>query len=1446
MQRSKVLPQEDSPSQDNKHADTVEEKESVDISQKRVNILRRALLHGSTAASLTPHQLKLAADKCILTSIEKGEDIKTAMESAEKKKERGAEKEEKRENYRFKGLFVLEKITFSKMKSIQYFEDKFPKKLLPIPEEPKEGIELMQQTFSSKIKEATLLFIPCEVEKAIFGRFYNSRGEDKKADQNKGKIKPSSVCGKYDSISGRLRYWWAENKCYRYFVIWLGIHLILLATYHITALVMRNDMMESVKGYNKDADGGKGNLREFHDEVSDVHLKFSNLKCRVFLVSEKTEVTFGFNETRSFYANKKGLKYSIPLLEWPGICAETETFWKVDSKGPDDCMQYTSNRGGRPRGFAKNGFSYFLGTNLRLTKSNSAFTKYNGSPKEMLEVVQDTRKNETASTLDSQACTFYLFIDKTSHMNVTVHLGKDAEIDVQAYNFTGPLTQLHIFQTNPGEVSTSTGVIEKSVFSGVYINTHSTAIQIVDVKLNYLNIAAFKGWANVETLIDMDLHISNSTGKCLKGGSIVESIPDHYNIRTSVGANYVGQRGYGTIDIKTGMAYYSRKLAFAQELSEYELLFRTNSDKGRQYNISTSQATKVLRALDTIHPVLKLNQFDIRSPRLENVTYFASHAMVFRLRPVFLAIASAGLLMATKTNVQIVMEDSPCMSSYEVKMCALNANSTRDGHMLHCSTSKQFDTQNLAVYDDVQKYLRDAFFKPMENDVDKVWIQKAGYENYVFAAQKHTGEHMSDLMAWLYDINTDSFKRNMEIHPRLVGISLILLSSVVCFALLVIFGVVLILFLSNAEKEVITNTLFNDPEFLKDIAHTMHIAKTELRDFVGDDEGVEETDIFRLTFLCCKDRARCRCDKRCCSPNCDNPAMLRSCCAWTTDEAYYVAVGMSEESKWERRQQKDKKSFCYCFKRLCGLGYIRDRRPTRISDIADTQSEWFQGLRDLISEVPKSPSSKTDDKPVIHDGQMHWYSFRNAVSRLIKKAALVQSYTDLMFFVEMYFPNAEMSLAPTAEEVLYSEMDHSYIHLDFTVIFAQMMTAGILVLPSALFALLWSGLETYYYSELPNGVGKARDFYMKYTLPVPMPTPIIDSKYSGYAYGYLRLSFPSIIVAGIVFVYFFTEMYNFFDMYILHGTKYELGEYGHRLLEWRQICNEQLARANQFGDTSTFLLWKGIPFDCIRAPPPLEKGHSHCPCSTIGCTSCSVCFTWFFPFRACFCKCCRKGHKTFDVGDVVEVNLPGWDNYFVGIIKTAKTAEQNVEITETDNHACCSCLRDIEMDSTFTISFCNPNMAADIFVLFDYKERLKGDQVGKDELYDTGFEANIGDLVLIEISSTGPKTYSVGFYMGQDEKQMPQFQEITLKITLNEKKSMKDPETYFDLDAYKPYDHSTWFDEFFDVNDQTNRGPEDRKIVTGYHVYPIESWWDSKEVLKEYSDFVSVNARCLQ
>ena len=75
---------------------------------------------------------------------------------------------------------------------------------------------------------------------------------------------------------------------------------------------------------------------------------------------------------------------------------------------------------------------------------------------------------------------------------------------------------------------------------------------------------------------------------------------------------------------------------------------------------------------------------------------------------------------------------------------------------------------------------------------------------------------------------------------------------------------------------------------------------------------------------------------------------------------------------------------------------------------------------------------------------------------------------------------------------------------------------------------------------------------------------------------------------------------------------------------------------------------------------------------------------------------------------------------------------------------------------------------------------------------------------------------------------------------------MKDPETYFDLDAYKPYDHSTWFDEFFDVNDQTNRGPEDRKIVTGYHVYPIESWWDSKEVLKEYSDFVSVNARCLQ
>ncbi len=721
-----------------------------------------------------------------------------------------------------------------------------------------------------------------------------------------------------------------------------------------------------------------------------------------------------------------------------------------------DLKECSGSNGGR--GFAKNGYSYYLGDALQLAETS------NGRTKRTFEPIRKTYGNKTGTGQSRDACVFYLFIDKTSNMTVTVRLGIDAEVDIQGFNYNGPRTYLNVLKTKMSKSTTVIGTVEKSKFGSINIDTHSTAVQLADIEVSDLKIKADAGWAYVETLNDLDLTITNATGKCLKGAHISEAKGLHFSIRNTAHSDYVVKRDYGYIDIQNGMVFYKRKEEYGVETPLYKMLHRANNNLGEEYNISSGDLNLVNRALDTVHPVLKLTQFDLRAPHLENVTYFASHAMVFRLRPVFLAIASAGLLMSTKTEVQVVVNDSPCASKYEKKMCSIDKNSSIAGRVYDCKLAAGSGVQKLAVYDDVQAYLRDTFFKPLETDLERLWIKKAGYENYVFAAQEHTGQHMFDLMAWVYNIYTDSFDRQDKISPRPVGISLIVLSSSICFILLVIFGILLVLFLANAEKEVITNTLFNDPEFLKDMKHTMEIAKIHLTEIIGDDDGVDETDIFRLTFLCCKDRARCICDLRCCRPTCDNPEQLRACCSCCSKQQYYVALEAGAESKRRRT-----KSFCCCFRRCCGLGYVPDRRKTRIADIADTGSSWFQGLRNITEgENFLRREEKEDGTEIIEN--MYRHSFHGSVNRLIKKAALVQSYTDLMFFVEMYFPNAEMSLTPTAEEVLYSEMDHEYAYLDFIVIIAQMLTAGILVFPSTAFAILWSGLETYYYSDLANGL----------------------------------------------------------------------------------------------------------------------------------------------------------------------------------------------------------------------------------------------------------------------------------------------------------------------------------------------------------------------------------------
>ena len=69
-------------------------------------------------------------------------------------------------------------------------------------------------------------------------------------------------------------------------------------------------------------------------------------------------------------------------------------------------------------------------------------------------------------------------------------------------------------------------------------------------------------------------------------------------------------------------------------------------------------------------------------------------------------------------------------------------------------------------------------------------------------------------------------------------------------------------------------------------------------------------------------------------------------------------------------------------------------------------------------------------------------------------------------------------------------------------------------------------------------------------------------------------------------------------------------------------------------------------------------------------------------------------------------------------------------------------------------------------------------------------------------------------------------------------KEFKTADNKFKMDAYHKYGNPKWFEELYTLTEDIKEF-DMKNIVSGFHVYPIESWWDCKEGLKEYSDFVS-------
>eukprot|EP00942_MAST-04A_sp_MAST-4A-sp1_P005513 g5513.t1 len=1061
----------------------------------------------------------------------------------------------------FKGLLVVED---EQLKSMEFFEDKLKVNDFKISHQQ----SFLQNLHLEKPKEQTMefLFIPPTIEKTIYGnRYYVPRESDLERTTTS---KENSICGSYDPISNRLRYWWSEHKCYRYFLIFFAVHTTMFLIYLGTSLALRNQEMHDLKWGMQPTRSNETLNKEFAN-IKNVYLNVSNLDCKVIFTSvQSKEMTSGRRYVKT--------KVDIPLLEWPGT--------------------YDN---------ASFGYTFHLGRSLKLIKKLVQDDSY--LLLQPYQKTKDRENNTLTENLKSNQCILYFMVQPNRKLNFIIETERDSTIDMEAFNFSGEDIKIHVKRKANNNLETTsinklsvTSIFEKSKFQNVVIDSDHVALQMIDVSILTINVTSDKGWIDMKSNINSDLFVANNTGKCLKGKSVLEKGENRFQIFDS--AENTFSSSFASFDIRNGVVYYTRKTKVkpGQETKGYSILKRIDNALGNNYNISRDEIELSKNALETIHPVLKLIEFDIRSPNMDDVTFFASHPMVFRLRPEFLSLVSVGLLMAKKQKVKLHVTDSPCLSSYEKKMCKFDEAGTSKNKLLNCvvgttyaipASNRKGDQGKKMVYNDFHTYLRKTFFLPLKSlEKEKEWITRAGYENYIFAAQTHRGKHMFDLMAWTYDSTTEKFLREEPINPRPIGVALIILSSGICVFLLAVFAVTIGIFIGHAETEVIASTLFNDPEFLLDMTHIMSSSKSQLKQYIGA-KGLEETEVWKLSCLCCRSRARCSCDYRCCTPICDDPKKLKTCClncCCFTASHYYMKIHQDsfERSSRSRKCGCTNKSICCCFKRCCGLGYVSTTRKTKISDVANTKSHWFENLRNLIDVFNKTDLEESHNT-------VHRNTFNHSVNRLIQKAALVQSFTDLMFFIEMYFPNQEMQNNPSAEEVIYTEMTHETIEEDIFVVFAQITTVAFLVVPAIVLAIFWSGLETYYYSGLADNNNHDNGFYSSAMLHVPLPN-------IGGGYGYLQLSPPSIIVLGIVIVYLILEMYSFFDTYVLHSTKFEAGEYKHRLLEWRIIFKEQQNRHMKFRgkekkDEYTFYEWADIPADRIKVGPPLKNGHKHCP-----------------------------------------------------------------------------------------------------------------------------------------------------------------------------------------------------------------------------------------------------------
>ncbi len=983
-------------------------------------------------------------------------------------------------------------------------------------------------------------------------------------DQVHKRWKKSRCCKEWDPVIGRYRYWRTEHKGYKTFVAFLVIGLGALILYATMSYQVRNRHVHNY--YDEEIQKSKNEYIRY--ETSDLKIEIQEEECTLnFISSPSADIT------------------TIPagFFSVPGFLGV------FDGSNNDD---------------KKNNAVYSLRTsysdNLKgEVGDNTTIREYTIGKKQGYVATQESY------------CILNVLLHENSgikNTKIEIYLSKNAKLDILCNHVNktqGRMIDLKIASGlgTDDSIPSLTGKVNECEFKQVDIQTTHVALQFSKFTIKNLNIYANRGWVDIyrEKGEPITLYSNTKIKKCIKGHSIInESATNTFFVNTNsnsadlITANI--QIEDGAVHVFSLQRTNDTATSKNRNYNVYSDRFNNNmSNIENKTKITKSSVSAMKTLLQMEHPMLQIGYIDVRAPGTTTVTFFLSHEMVLRLRPVFFAAVSVTMMQALRKNIKIVFSETECISNSMVDACTRtggnsyicnfpfiekkkeqNVTLLDDLYIAELTKTqeKEFQLFHQNRYTEIQDYLRNTFLTPLLADSENTkWMEKADFNSLIFAGQNHAGPGMFKLFAWPYDAEENRFIYNKSFTPSLLNLLLIFLSGGITIVLLTFFIGTLENIASTLEKELIASTLFQDKEFKYDTQLLGHRGKIsmfkyskEIFDYKG--KGILSVKSFFCKGLTSQHYRRWKICK-CLCKLCDYVYANLCKCKKKKNAAEYKKISMLYLVDGKLNKEEEYEKPYYKCVVCCGLTKVvwssckfdTDRHETTVGDFVTPNTRVSQKLNDLLEwedyveemRQKEAEKEKEEEKEQTHSRKgrrvvpsdqqstkhsegdnsgnqvlprlkenelINYVEMHTASKRLMNRAALVASYTDLLYFIEVMFPQTESSSNPSAPETLYSEMDHDTWFIELACLASQIAAPALIIIPITVFACAWVGFESYYYESLPRTYTYEMNTYYNHSYPVVMPAVM-----RGWT-GYVRFTIPFIALASTVIIYMTIEMYN--------------------------------------------------------------------------------------------------------------------------------------------------------------------------------------------------------------------------------------------------------------------------------------------------------------------------------